>query len=93
MDDELFDELLLSIKQAGQIHRGEMPPSRVFEHEEIDVKSLRKHYQLTQLKFAALMGISLGTLQNWEQGRRTPKGPARRLLQVAQKHPEILLSL
>jgi putative transcriptional regulator len=43
---------------------------------------------LSQLEFAALLGISRSTLQNWEQGRRTPEGPARVLLQVADRHPD-----
>jgi hypothetical protein len=45
-------------------------------------------YQLSQSEFAALLGISVATLRNWEQGRRTPEGPARILLQVAAKHPD-----
>lgn len=53
-----------------------------------DVKSIRQNYQLSQNEFATLLGISLATLRNWEQGRRKPEGPARILLQVAAKHPE-----
>jgi len=43
---------------------------------------------LSQNEFAALLGVSVRTLQNWEQGRRTPEGAAQVLLQVAAKHPE-----
>jgi putative transcriptional regulator len=57
-----------------------------------DVGNLRARFQLSQAKFAALLGISAGTLRNWEQGRRTPEGPARVLLQVAACHPEAVLS-
>jgi DNA-binding transcriptional regulator YiaG len=53
-----------------------------------DIKQIRSGYQLSQGEFAALLGISVATLQNWEQGRRTPDGPAKILLQVAAKHPD-----
>ena len=52
-----------------------------------------RRFGLSQPRFAALLGISTGTLQNWEQGRREPDGPARVLLQVAAHHPEALLSV
>lgn len=91
MKDELFNELLESVKQGGAILRGEEKPSRVFRFEPIDVQAIRKSYGLSQDKFAKLLGISVGTLRNWEQGRRKPEGPARVLLQVAAKHPEAVL--
>jgi putative transcriptional regulator len=53
-----------------------------------DVQKIRTDFRLSQAEFARLLGISRGTLQNWEQGRRSPQGPARVLLQVAAKHPE-----
>ena len=52
---------------------------------------IREGFNLTQRQFAAMLGISVRTLQNWEQGRRVPEGPARVLLQVAAKHPEAVL--
>jgi DNA-binding transcriptional regulator YiaG len=48
---------------------------------------------LSQSKFAAILGISADTLQNWEQGRRTPTGPAKVLLRIAARHPEVLLEV
>jgi putative transcriptional regulator len=54
----------------------------------LDVKNIREGYSLSQEQFATLLGISVKTLQNWEQGRRAPRGPARVLLQVAARHPE-----
>jgi putative transcriptional regulator len=56
-----------------------------------DVKNIRANYKLSQSEFAALLGISIKTLQNWEQGRRKPEGPAKILLQVAAKYPEAVL--
>jgi putative transcriptional regulator len=91
MKDELFNELLESVKQGGAIIRGEMKPSRVFEFDQPDVPLIRKKYGLSQEKFAALLGISVSTLRNWEQGRRKPDGPARILLRVAATHPEAIL--
>ncbi len=88
MKDELFDELVESVREGGAILRGQAPPSRQFEIEAPDVKRIRVRYRLSQREFAALLGISIATLQNWEQGRRSPEGPARVLLQVVAKHPE-----
>lgn len=90
MNESLFDELVESIKEGGAILRGEQKPSRGFLIEEPDVKGIRENYNLSQRQFASLLGISIKTLQNWEQGRRSPRGPARVLLQVAARHPEIV---
>lgn len=88
MKDELFNELVASIREGGAILRGERDPSRAFAVDKIDIKQIREGYELSQSQFASLLGISVSTLQNWEQGRRSPDGPARVLLQVAAKHPE-----
>ena len=96
MRKELFDELVASVKEMKAIERGELKPARVTRSEDLlatDVRTLRAHFRLSQAKFAALLGISVDTLQNWEQGRREPEGPARVLLRVAAKHPEALLSI
>jgi putative transcriptional regulator len=61
-----------------------------FEFAALDVKQIRERYDLSQSEFAALMGVSVKTLQNWEQGRRSPHGAARVLLYVAEKHPDVL---
>ncbi len=91
MKKELFNELFKSVKEGGAILRGETEPSREFIFEPIDIQSIRKKYGLSQDKFARLLGISVATLRNWEQGRRKPEGPARVLLRVADKHPEAVL--
>ena len=93
MKKELFEELFESVKQGGAILRGKMKPSRAFEFPESEVRKIRERYSLSQDKFARLMGISVATLRNWEQGRRKPEGPARILLMIAAKHPEALLDL
>ena len=53
-----------------------------------NISDIRKSMQLTQVTFAALMGVSVRTLQEWEQGRRHPSGPAYSLLRIAKHHPE-----
>ena len=88
MNEELFAELLESVREGAAILRGEKVPSRIFVIQEPDVKDIRERYNLSQSEFASLLGISVKTLQNWEQGRRIPRGPARILLEVAAKHPE-----
>ena len=88
MRDELFNELVESVREGGAILRGERAPSRSFAAEGPDIRRIRNGYQLSQSQFAALLGVSVGTLRNWEQGRRSPDGPARVLLRVAATHPE-----
>ncbi len=56
-----------------------------------DVLAIREKLGLSQSAFAALLGVSARTLQDWEQGRRKPRGPASSLLRVAERHPEALL--
>lgn len=91
MKDDDFAELVKSVKEAAAIYRGEQQPSRSFHFDPLDIKKIRDGYNLTQKEFAALLGISTSTLRNWEQGRRTPEGPAMALLRVAQKHPQAVL--
>jgi len=57
------------------------------------VAAVRVQSGLSQSAFAQLLGVSLRTLQEWEQGRRTPSGAAQTLLKIALKHPEILREL
>jgi putative transcriptional regulator len=57
------------------------------------VAAIRERTGLSQAKFAALLGVSVRTLQEWEQGRRAPSGAARTLLMVAAKNPQALLEV
>ena len=88
MNNELFSELLSSIEEAGEITRGEKSASREFNFDEPDVKAIRKQVGFSQSKFSSLMGVSVRTLQNWEQGHRQPTGPAKVLLKLVQSNPE-----
>ena len=91
MRDELFNELVASVQEGGAVLRGEAEANRETLFEDPEVGKIREEYGLSQAKFAALLGISIRTLQNWEQGRRHPQGPARVLLRVAARHPRAIL--
>ena len=93
MKDELFQELEASVREGGKILRERVAASRANELPEADVAAIRDAYGLSQDKFASLLGISVRTLQNWEQGRRSPRGPARVLLRVAARHPDAVLDV
>lgn len=88
MNAQDFNELTESIKQAGEIKRGILEPGRVFEFSPLDIKEIRYSLEQSQREFALMIGVSVATLQNWEQGRRRPVGPARALLKVASKNPK-----
>lgn len=90
MDNNLFDELVASIKEAGAIKRNEIKASRVTELELPDIKEVREKTGLTQAEFAARLHISARTLQNWEQGRRYPTGPAATLIRILDAYPTLI---
>lgn len=86
-----FDNLLKSVKQAGKIRRGRMKPSKTFRFSPLDIKRIRHRLHQSQSEFAMMIGVSVATLQNWEQGRRNPAGPAHALLKVAAEKPEAVI--
>lgn len=88
MDDTLFNDLAQSLKEAKAIARGEVAASRRLTVEAPDVKAVREQIGLSQSEFAGLMRVSIKTLQNWEQNRRTPTGPAAALLKIVGAAPE-----
>lgn len=91
MKDEMFAELVESVREARAIIKGEKEPARRVVYEAPDPRQVRADLGLTQEAFATLIGVSVRTLQNWEQGRRSPEGPARALLIVAAKRPDVVL--
>jgi len=91
MKKELFEELIESIEQAGRIRKGLLKPSRVFRYGPVEVKRIRSKLHVSQAQFAMMIGVSKSTLQNWEQGRREPEGPAKALLRVVDKNPKAVL--
>ncbi|GEC15911.1 helix-turn-helix domain-containing protein [Nitrobacter winogradskyi] len=57
-----------------------------------EVRSLRRRARLTQVEFAARLGVPVETIRNWEQGKRIPRGPARALLAVVAHAPETVFA-
>lgn len=88
-----FNDLLTSIDQAKEIHAGKRRSSRVFRFDPLMVKHTRRKLHVSQSRFAQLIGVSIDTLQNWEQGRRRPEGPALALLKVVDAAPETVLQV
>lgn len=91
MNDKDFNELLASVQEMDEISKGKAQASRSFKFEEPEVKAIREKVGLSQTRFAGLIGVSKRTLENWEQGRRHPTGPARALLRLLDKDPEYAL--
>lgn len=87
MNDELFNELLASVQQADDIQQQKLAAGRVTVVANPEVKAIRAKTGLTQQRFANLVGVSQRTLENWEQGRRQPTGPARALLKILDADP------
>jgi putative transcriptional regulator len=91
MDKTLFDELVTSLQEAKAVAKGQAPASRRFEVVAPDAKAVREQIGLSQGDFARLMRVSVKTLQNWEQRRRNPTGPAAALLKIVAASPELAL--
>ncbi len=87
-----FQELLESVRDASAYLKGDRRAvTRTDRISPQSVAAIRTKLKLSQAQFARAFGISLNTLQNWEQGRRQPSGPAKVLLRVAERHPEAVL--
>jgi putative transcriptional regulator len=91
MDDDMFNELLASVKEMDSIEKKEAKPSREFNFPDPEVKGIREKTGLSQLRFATMIGVSKRTLENWEQGRRHPTGPAKALLRIVEADPQYAL--
>ena len=88
MKNELFDELMSSVQEMDEIVQGKKTAARVTVFPETEVKLIREKVGLSQSRFALLIGVSKRTLENWEQGRRHPTGPAKTLLRILDADPE-----
>ncbi len=87
----MFDELLASVNEMNDIVKGKIQPSRTFNFPDLEVKHIREKTGLSQSRFAILIGVSKRTLENWEQGRRSPAGPARSLLRLVDNDPDYMI--
>jgi putative transcriptional regulator len=81
----MFDELLDSVREMDEIAKGQREPARQTAFAEPEVRAIREKTGLSQQRFALLIGVSKRILENWEQGRRHPTGPARALLKILDK--------
>ena len=79
------------IRQGLEEFRRNKDALKRYEFSEPDVRAIRQSMKLSQMEFAALMAVSVRTLQNWEQGHRTPTGAARTLLRVMQIKPQAVI--
>ena len=94
MDDLQFQELLSSVKDMGKHMRGaKVAGAVVHDLPEPDVKAIRERTGLSQTRFAFMIGVKPKTLQNWEQRRVRPAGPARALLKIVEANPQALSAL
>jgi putative transcriptional regulator len=85
------DRILQGLREAAVHARGEKVPGvKLHMPREIDVSAIRRKTGLSQAAFSARIGVSTGTLRNWEQGRRAPDGPARVLLSMLARNPRIV---
>ena len=90
---DINQELEESIEHMKAYNRGEMEfrTTIITRRETPPPKAIRERLELTQAEFAARLRVSLRTLQEWEQGRRVPSGPALSLLRIADQEPEVFL--
>jgi putative transcriptional regulator len=91
MGDELFRKFFVSVEQMGEVVRGERAPARDTTIDAMQVKEIRKLTGFSQAKFAQLVDVRLGTLRDWEQGRREPTGPAQALMRVIRLDPQAVI--
>ncbi|CAO1669610.1 helix-turn-helix domain-containing protein [Salinicola sp. NYA28a] len=86
-------EILDGIQEIKQFKKGKLALRKQELSEPSPPKMIRLKLKLSQSAFAGLMGVSVRTLQDWEQGRREPQGPAVALLRIAEQHPEVFEQL
>ena len=90
MDEKLFNALKHSLREARAMRAGSLSGRRTIL-EEVDVKAVRERTRLSQADFAAAIRVSVRTVQNWEQQRRAPTGPAVALLKVMAQAPDLVI--
>src|SRR5229473_84231 len=89
MKKQMFEELLGSVREAGAILRRRKRPSGRIIVSSSGIRRIRERTNLSQSEFAHLMRVSVKTLQNWEQDRRRPTGPAATLLRIIAYEPQL----
>ena len=87
----MFTEISAGLQDVIAHSKGENTDVVMHEPEAINVKAIRKNMGMSQQHFCATFGISLGTLRHWEQGLRSPRGPAKVLLKIVQHNPKAVI--
>ena len=90
---DIGQEILKGIREIKDFKKGSVSLRTRVLNEPSTAKKIRERLKLSQSAFAGLMGVSVRTVQDWEQGRRTPKGPAKSLLRIAEQNPEAFLAI
>ena len=86
-------EILEGLQEIKQFKAGELELKTRELREPSNPKVIREKLSISQSTFAALMGVSIRTVQDWEQGRRSPSGPAKSLLRIAEQYPNVFLQI
>ena len=89
---ELYENLMEALLEVREIRAGRAKSAGTIEIP-TNPKDVRKKLKLSQPEFAEFVGVKVATLRNWEQGRRKIPATARRLLHIAEKHPEIIIEM
>ena len=90
---DIGQEILEGIREIKAHQAGEINLRTRELREPSSPREIRRRLNLSQAAFAGLMGVSLRTVQDWEQGRREPSGPAKSLLRIAEQHPDVFMEL
>lgn len=90
---DLGKEILEGLDDIKRFKKGNLKLRTTELSEPSEPRIIREKLKLSQSAFAGLLGVSTRTLQDWEQGRRSPQGPAIALLRIAEQHPEVFVQL
>jgi putative transcriptional regulator len=92
-NDDIGKEFFEGLRDNKNYEKGKLELKTAELSEPSEPKVIRERLELSQSAFAGLLGVSMRTLQDWEQGRRSPQGPAMALLRIAEQHPEVFTEL
>ena len=93
VERNIGEEILEGLREVKAYRAGKVDLVTRKLSDPSDPKEIRRKLNLSQAAFAGLMGVSIRTIQDWEQNRREPSGPAKSLLRIAEQHPEIFLQI
>jgi len=90
---DIGEEILEGLREIKAFKKGKVSLKTHVLSDPSPARRIREKLRLSQSAFAALMGVSMRTVQDWEQGRRKPQGPAKSLLRIAEQHPEVFTEI